>query len=101
MADCKRRLIDICVGMLGNVNDSRVLHRFLLYKQVQLHGLFDIIRGSCKDIIPPYLLGDKGYPLIIWIMMPFKKDGQHNILELLYNIKHKKADLWLRMHLAF
>lgn len=77
--------------MLGNVNDSRVLHRSVLYKQVQLHGLFDITRGSCKDGILPYLLGDKGYPLINWTMTTFKEDGQHNILELLYNIKHKKG----------
>jgi hypothetical protein len=56
-----------------------------------LHGLFDITRGSCKNIIPPYLLGDKGYPHISWIMMLFKKYGQHNILELLYNIKHKNG----------
>lgn len=77
--------------MLGSVNDSRVLHRFVLYKQVQLHGLFDITRGSCKDEILPYLLCDKGYPFISWIMTLFKEDGQHNILELLYNIKHKKG----------
>ncbi len=57
--DCKFFFTNICVDMLGNVNDSRVLHRSVLYKQVQLHGLFDITRGSCKDGILPYLLGDK------------------------------------------
>jgi hypothetical protein len=77
--------------MLQSVNDFRVLHRYVLYKQVQLHGLFDITRGSCKDEILPYLFGDKGYPLINWIMTPFKEDEQHNILELFYNIKHKKG----------
>jgi hypothetical protein len=45
------------------------------------------------DGFPPYLLGDKGYPLINWIMMPFKEEGQHSILELLYNRKHKQGRL--------
>jgi hypothetical protein len=31
------------------------------------------------------LLGDKGYPLINWIMTSFKENGQHSIFELLYN----------------
>jgi hypothetical protein len=64
VVDYKKRFTNICIGMPGNVNDSCVLHRFALYKQVQLHGLFDITRGSCEDGIPPYFLGDKRYPLI-------------------------------------
>jgi hypothetical protein len=35
--------------------------------------------------IPPYFLTDKGYPLITWIMTPFKEEGQHTIAELLHN----------------
>ncbi len=64
MVDYKKRFIDICIGRLKSVNDSHVLHRSTLYKQVHLHGLFDIIKGSCEDRNPPYFLGDKGYPLI-------------------------------------
>jgi hypothetical protein len=67
------------------------LCRFMLYKQVQLHGLFDIINGSYEDINPPYFLGDKGYPFINWIMTLFKIDEHHSILELFYNIKPKKC----------
>jgi len=48
--------------------------------------LFDV--NKVVDGTPPYLLGDKGYSLINWIMTPFKKEGQHSILELLYNNKH-------------
>jgi hypothetical protein len=99
--DCKKWFTDICVVMLGNVNDSCVLCMYVLYKQVQSHGLFDITRGSCKDEILPYFFCDKGYSFINWIMTPFKKDGQHNILELLCNKKQKRADIWLIMHLAF
>jgi len=42
--------------------------------------------------IPPYLLGDKRYPLLLWLMTLHKEDGEaHSILELLYNCKHKKG----------
>ncbi len=64
MVDYKKRFINIYIGMLRSVNDSHVLHRFALYKKVQLHGLFDIIKGSCENRNPPYFLGDKGYPFI-------------------------------------
>jgi hypothetical protein len=45
-------------------------------------------RGTCTNI-PLYLLNDKSYFLISWIMTPFKKKGQHIIIELFYNQKHK------------
>jgi hypothetical protein len=71
MVDYKKRFIDICIGMSRSVNDSHGLCRSMLYKQVQLHGLFDIIKGSCENRNPPYFLGDKGYPLLVrsWIYL--------------------------------
>jgi hypothetical protein len=42
--------------------------------------------------IIPYLLGDNGYMLINWIMTSFNEDGQHSILELFYNKKHKSSN---------
>jgi hypothetical protein len=62
--DCKNFFIAIYVGLPRSINDSRMLCRFALYNQTQLHGLFNIIRGSCKEKIPPYLLCDKVYPII-------------------------------------
>jgi hypothetical protein len=53
-------------------------------------GLFDITRGSQHEF-PHYILGDKGYPLISWIMTPFKEDVNHTILELLYNKKTQES----------
>jgi hypothetical protein len=49
--------------------------------------LFDPNKGV--DGVFPYLLGDKGYPLICWIMMPFKEEGQHSSLEPLYQKKYQ------------
>ncbi len=45
-----------------------------------------------QDGIPPYLLGDKGYPLFMWFITSHKEDGEvHSVLQLLYNHKHKKG----------
>jgi hypothetical protein len=61
-----------------------------VYIKAQLIVLFDIARGSQHEF-PLYILGDKGYPLISWIMTPFKEDVNHTILKFLYNKKHKRG----------
>jgi len=43
-------------------------------------------RGSQKGF-NPYLLGDKGYLLLPWIMTPHEKGQQHSILEMLFSKK--------------
>jgi len=63
-----------------------------LYKQAQYHALFDINRGHGVGHAP-YLLGDKRYSFINWIMMPYKEDGHHTIKELFYNIKTQMGPL--------
>ncbi len=90
VVNCNKKIIDIFIGFLGNVNESRVLHKFSLYKNAWFHGLFELGRGSQNGFFP-YLLGDKEYPLISCIMIPYKNDGQHYVLEFLYNIRGKKA----------
>jgi hypothetical protein len=44
-------------------------------------------------LFPPYIMGDKGYPLISWIMIPFKEERHLFVLELLHNKKHKRGHL--------
>ncbi len=41
--------------------------------------VFGANKGYRNDT-PPYLLSDEGYPLISWIMMPFKILKTHTIL---------------------
>jgi hypothetical protein len=64
-----------------------------LYKQAQYQALFDINRRH-EVGHPPYLLRDKWYSFINWIMMPYKEDGHHTIKELFYNKKTQMGPLF-------
>jgi hypothetical protein len=77
------------VGWPNSVNDSWVLWKSNLYYQAQYHG-FNAERG-CQDGIPPYLLGDKGYPLLDWLVTPHEEESNHNVLQQLFNRKHKRG----------
>lgn len=74
------------MGILGNVNKSKVLCKFSLYKNAWFDGLFELGRGSQNENFL-YLLDDKKYPLISWMMTPYKNDGQHYVLKNLYNVR--------------
>jgi hypothetical protein len=99
IVDCNKRFIDMFVDILGSVNDLRVLHKYALYRKVENHGLFAYDPRLFQHEFPPYLLSDKSYLLITWIMIPFKEENQHTILELLYNKKNKQRNF--AMEIAF
>jgi hypothetical protein len=92
VVDAKKRFTDIFVGLPGSVNDMRILRKSGLYRKAQRGGLMQMLPSNCQDGIPPYLLGDKGYPLLSWILTPFKDDGQpRSIIERIYNKKHRRG----------
>jgi hypothetical protein len=73
------------------VNDSRVLKKSSLYRRVVNGSLLDDCLEHTSDI-PPYMLGDKGYPLLPWLLMPFKDNGyQRTILETLFQEQHSRG----------
>jgi len=78
--------MNVFINLLNIVNDFRVLWKFGLYKHVQYCGSFDVKR-CCRNGNPTYLLGDKGYSFISWIMTPYIEKGTHIIIEHLYNKK--------------
>ncbi len=76
------------MGLLGNVNDSRVLKKSKLY-QCAIHGGLFYMAIGVQDGMSLYILGDKHYPPLSWFMTSHKEDQeQHSMLELLYNYKH-------------
>jgi hypothetical protein len=64
----------------------RVLRKSGLYRFAQHHGLMDMTPTTSLEGIPPYLLGDKGYVLLSWILTPHKDDeAPLSVFKLLYN----------------
>jgi hypothetical protein len=63
----KKLFTDLFVGFFKSVNDSRFLRKFGLYVNAQQQGLFNADKS--QDGFAPYLLGNKGYPLLSWLMM--------------------------------
>jgi hypothetical protein len=79
--------VDLAVGMPGSTHNSRVLRRSSLYLQAESGTLFE--DGVNVDGFIPYLLGDCGYLLKQWLMMPHCEGRgwaeDCSILDCLYN----------------
>ena len=63
------RFLDIVVEMKGSTHDSRVLHRSSIYQQA-IAGYFFPENVSFEGY-RPYLIGDSGYPLLSWLLLPY------------------------------
>ncbi len=79
---------NIFMGLLRSVNDFRVLRRSTIYYFVKFQRPFNANKG--QESFFPFLLGNKGYPLLSWLIT-LPKEGNHNLLEMLYKRKHKQA----------
>jgi hypothetical protein len=91
VVDVNKLFTSVYIGLPGSMNDQRVLRRSGLWHQVVQRGLMNADSGF-QDGIPPYLLGDKGYPLLNWIIVPFKSDGQpRSLAETYFNRSHRRG----------
>jgi hypothetical protein len=71
------------VRLPGSMNDVEILCLFSICQKTR--GIFFNEFDSHEDI-KPYIIEDKGYQLLPWLMMPHKQiNVQHSILEALYN----------------
>jgi hypothetical protein len=63
VVDCKKQFTNVFVGLPGSVNDSRVLRKSALWEHVMHRRLLHPDIG-CLEAVHPFLLADKGYPLL-------------------------------------
>jgi hypothetical protein len=91
VVDIKKMFISVYVGLPSSVNDQRILRRSGLWQEEVNRGQMSV-KSRYHDGIPPYILADKGYPLLNWIMVPFKDDGQpRSLVEAYYNKRHRQG----------
>jgi hypothetical protein len=91
VVDANKLFTSVYVGLPRSVNDQRVLRRSGQWQRVVQRGLMNVDSGY-QDGIPPYLLEDKGYPLMNWIIVPFKSDGQpRSLAETYFNKRYRQG----------
>ena len=93
VVDRSKKFIDISVGMPSSTNDSRQLRRSMLYRRATTTNLFnpaDFVQG-----FTPYLIGDKGFPILPWLITPYRElpRGRRSVQETLFNRKLSRARL--------
>ena len=70
VVDRRARFLDVSVGMLESTHHVRVLKRSGLYYLATQTNLFDV--AYAQHGFSPYLIGDKGYPLLPWLLTPYR-----------------------------
>ncbi len=83
MVNHERCFWNVFIGMLGFMNDSHILWLSSLHLKATYGGLFNFGLHGSQDIIHSYILGGKGYSLLLWFMIPHKQTT---------NVKHT---LWM------
>ncbi|ERN17947.1 hypothetical protein AMTR_s00046p00064910 [Amborella trichopoda] len=72
VVDSWSRILSIITGFHGDKGDARVLRSSTLYKDVEEGKLMNLPPRYLKGVpIPQYLVGDNGYPLLPWLMIPY------------------------------
>ncbi|XP_021283975.1 protein ALP1-like [Herrania umbratica] len=86
VVDSSSKILSIVAGFKGDKGDSRVLKASTLYNDVEEGRLLNsspvLVNGVA---INQYLVGDGGYPLLPWLMVPFvnvvpgSSEGKFNV----------------------
>ena len=89
VVDSEKCFLDLYLGMPRSTNDSRVLRRSSLYNLAVQNNLFDEEYSS--NGFSPYLIGNLGYPLFPWLMVPYRTNVRLFVTDSLFNKKLRKG----------
>ena len=81
VCDSSMRFTDISVGWSGSMHDARIFHLSALGSKLQ-----------AQNINPYHLLGDSAYPLLPYMMVPFRDNGHLSPDEKMVKSKKGKVD---------
>ena len=87
------------MGMPGSMNNSRVLRRSYLYHRGDKGILWD--RVHVFNGFTPYLLGDSGFPLLPWLMVPHRRTSTLSVATQLFNRKLNRGRVVVENMFAF
>ncbi|KAJ8911983.1 hypothetical protein NQ315_003265 [Exocentrus adspersus] len=82
VCDDKKRFIDVCCGEAGSLHDARCLRRSNIHEKCQ-NRQFPI--GN------HFLIGDSAYPVLSWLIPPFKDNGHLSHNHHIFNHRHSQC----------
>ena len=80
VCDSSMRFTDISVGWPGSMHDARIFRLSALGKRL-----------SAQGIEPYHLLGDSAYPLLPYLIVPFRDNGHLTADEKTFNVLHSSS----------
>ncbi|KAL3535579.1 hypothetical protein ACH5RR_004040 [Cinchona calisaya] len=90
VVDSKGVFTDICVGWPGSMTDDKVLEQSALYQRGN--------RGTLKDV---WIVGNAGFPLMDWVLVPFTKQNltwtQHALNEKVGEVQSVAKEAFMRL----
>lgn len=90
VTDCDGCFLDVSCGLPGSANDKRVLRFSSLFQRVQAGCILQepVVSINAGFQLKPYLLGDGGYAMERWLMIPYHIVPSSPDLHVLYNARH-------------
>eukprot|EP01018_Ginkgo_biloba_P020554 Gb_20352 [translate_table: standard] len=101
IVDTEMRFRDILTGWPGSVNDYRLLKNSGFFKLCQNE---ERLNGPIKELdngtrIREYIIGDRGYPLLPWLMTPYQGKDL-SLSRVAFNAKHRQTRMVAERALA-
>lgn len=104
VCDARRRFTDVYSGYPGSAHKSTILRNSgfyckaqegkILNEQPQPPPVHQVVDNGVFNKPHPYVLGDGGYPLLPWLMVPFRQADasyQYNFSHVQYNQQHEQG----------
>ncbi|KAF3669765.1 putative NEDD8 ultimate buster 1-like [Capsicum annuum] len=94
LVDSEGRFLDVSAGWPGSMRPETVLQKSKLYLGVEeskeyLNGsAFELNDGN---LIPQYILGDSCFPILPWVLTPYKGLSEEDGAEMAFNSVHRKG----------
>lgn len=88
VVDSTSRILSVIAGFRGDKGRSRVLRLSSLFKDIEEERLLRSPPLDVKGVnANPYLVGDEGYPLLPWLIVPFA-NATTGSCEAYFNVAH-------------
>lgn len=89
VVDASSKILSIVAGFTGKKSNQYVLKASSLYNDIESNKLLNSKPIDINGVlVPQYLIGEKGYPFLPWLMVPFDQPVVANSCEENFNSAH-------------